>query len=166
MVGEGAEQAESNLLKCEIDLWRDIAFQMWKCTCLSHTDARGNPIYTAEAVGPYETAQGLFIGEGMVSAGECVEARAESDDVGFVALEIHPPSHYIQEEMQERGWSLSDLATRASLPEPVCVDVLAANRAVTPVVAKALSRAFGTSAVMWLRLEAAYRLYLAGVAKE
>jgi HTH-type transcriptional regulator / antitoxin HigA len=71
--------------------------------------------------------------------------------------EVFPPGEFIQEEMEERGWSQDDLAAIMGTSKGLISQLLNAKRAVTNDTAELLARAFGTSAVVWLNLEYQYR---------
>jgi HTH-type transcriptional regulator/antitoxin HigA len=68
------------------------------------------------------------------------------------------PGTIVKEEMEERGWSQVELAEILGRPPRLVNEVLAGKRAITPETAQGLASAFGTSAVMWLNLEAHWRL--------
>jgi len=70
------------------------------------------------------------------------------------------PGDLIQEELDERGWSQSDLAAILQRPSQAINEVIVGKKAITPETAVALGAAFGTSAQYWLNLESAYRLDL------
>lgn len=77
-------------------------------------------------------------------------------------IETYPPGELIREEMDERGWSQQDLASVMGTSQVTVSQLLNAKRSVTPRTAHALAAAFGTSAELWLNLDAQYRL---GIAK-
>ena len=77
--------------------------------------------------------------------------------LGRVPAECFPPASFILDGLDERGWTREDLIshvkpTRARMDVQ---DVLDAKR-VTPRAALALSRVFGTSAQLWLNLDASW----------
>jgi HTH-type transcriptional regulator/antitoxin HigA len=73
-------------------------------------------------------------------------------------LEAFPPGEYIRRELAKRGWSQLDLADILGRPAQVVNEIVAAKRSITPETASGLGDAFGTSAQVWLSLEASYQL--------
>jgi HTH-type transcriptional regulator/antitoxin HigA len=80
----------------------------------------------------------------------------ESD--GLSLAETFPPGEYIDEELKARGWTQEDLARILGKPFQAVNAIINAKKEITPETALALGKAFGTSAELWLNLEAAYRL--------
>ncbi len=72
--------------------------------------------------------------------------------------EAFPPGDYIREELEARGWTQMDLAEILGRAPQTVNEVVTAKRSITPEMARDLSRAFGTSAQLWLNLESAYQL--------
>jgi HTH-type transcriptional regulator/antitoxin HigA len=72
-----------------------------------------------------------------------------------------PPGTTIREEIAARGWAQEDLARIMGRPVQAISEILSAKKQITPETALGLAAAFGTSAEMWLNLEAKYRLRLA-----
>ncbi len=70
------------------------------------------------------------------------------------------PGEFILDELKERGWTQEDLAAILGRHPSVVSSVISGRVGVTPDTAKGLGSAFGTSAQLWLNLEAAYRLSL------
>lgn len=72
------------------------------------------------------------------------------------------PGEYVSDEIAARGWSVEELAKRmAQTPattfgDEFVKDFVNCKQDVTPFVAFALHRAFGTSAELWMNLQAAY----------
>jgi len=87
-------------------------------------------------------------------------------DTEFTPAEVFPPSEYIEEEMNARGWSVEDLARRMGGNYGVTVLSLQLLFAVQDThlmlgekTAKGLARAFGTSEALWTNLDAQWRRY-------
>ncbi|HZZ81471.1 MAG TPA: HigA family addiction module antitoxin [Gemmataceae bacterium] len=74
--------------------------------------------------------------------------------------EVFSPGEFIREELEARGWTQKDLAAIMGRPLPTINEIITAKKAVTPETAIDLSKAFGTSAELWMNLESAYRLSL------
>lgn len=73
-----------------------------------------------------------------------------------------PPGDILKEELEARGWSQVEFAEILGLSPRLVSEIISAKRAITPATAKAIGAAFGTSAQVWLNLEAAYQLDKAG----
>lgn len=69
-----------------------------------------------------------------------------------------PPGDILKEELEARGWSQIEFAEILGMSPRLVSEILSAKRAITPATAKAIAAAFGTSAKLWLNLEAAYQL--------
>ena len=82
--------------------------------------------------------------------------------IDFKAAEVFPPGEFIREKLEARGWTQNDLAEILGRPLAAVNQILQGKRAITPRTARELAAAFGTSAELWLNLETAYRLSLAG----
>lgn len=82
------------------------------------------------------------------------------DDNDIIPAEVFPPGEYIRDELEARGWEQRDLAAIMDRPERTISEIITGKRAVTAETARQLSAAFGTSAELWLNLEASYRLGL------
>lgn len=79
---------------------------------------------------------------------------------GQKALAI-PPGAYVQEELDEPGWTQLDLADILGRPIRLVNEIISGKRAITPETAQGLAAAFGTTAQLWMNLESTYRLRLA-----
>ena len=73
--------------------------------------------------------------------------------------EAFPPSEYLCDELEERGWTVADLATAMGQPVRTVTEMLNKETAITTETARALSEALGTTPEVWLNLQAAYGLY-------
>lgn len=65
---------------------------------------------------------------------------------------VFHPNELILEELQERGWSVRELATRSQLGEVMIRDVLDGKR-VTKMIAYGLSQAFLMSPQFWINMQ-------------
>jgi len=72
--------------------------------------------------------------------------------------EVFAPGVFVRDELEERGWSQTDLADILDRPVGLVNELIAGKRGVSPETAKGLAAAFGTSAELWMNLEAAYQL--------
>lgn len=78
---------------------------------------------------------------------------------------LHPfrpvkPGEILQDELEARGWTQADLAQILGRPVQVVNEIVAGKKTITAETAIALSKALGTSAEYWLKLDALYRLDL------
>lgn len=73
-----------------------------------------------------------------------------------------PPGEILKEELESRRWSQVEFAEILGVSPRLVSEILSAKRAITPATAIAIGAAFGTSAQVWLNLEAAYQLDKAG----
>ncbi len=78
----------------------------------------------------------------------------------FQLAEAFPPGQFLRDELEERGWTQSDLAEIMGRPVSVVNEIILGKRMVTPETARALADALGGSAQFWLKLESIYRLWL------
>lgn len=69
-----------------------------------------------------------------------------------------PPGEFIQDELDERGWTQEDLARVIGKHAPGLNLIITGKRAVTLETAQLLAAAFGTSPDFWLNLETAYQV--------
>jgi HTH-type transcriptional regulator/antitoxin HigA len=72
--------------------------------------------------------------------------------------EVFPPGEFLREELEERGWTQTDLAEILGRPFPLVNEIISGKRRITPETAVGLSAALGTSPEFWLNLEVAYQL--------
>jgi len=72
--------------------------------------------------------------------------------------EAFPPGEYIREELETRGWTQLDLAEILGRPAQAVNEIITGKRSISPVMAKALGDAFGTSPQLWINLDGAYQL--------
>lgn len=70
--------------------------------------------------------------------------------------EVFPPSDFIKEEMDARGWSREALAEKMGSTLSLLDEVLSGKHKVNVMVAYMLSQAFGTSAQLWIGLQKSY----------
>lgn len=76
-----------------------------------------------------------------------------------VAAEVFSPGEYIKEFLEGRGWTQDDLAAILGRPLQLVNEIILDKRGITPETAKGLAEAFGTTAQLWLNLDAAWQLY-------
>jgi HTH-type transcriptional regulator/antitoxin HigA len=76
-----------------------------------------------------------------------------------IPAEVFPPGEYIKDELEERGWTQLDLAEILGRPLQLVSEIILGKRGISPETARGLAEAFGTSAQLWLNLDAAWQLY-------
>lgn len=74
---------------------------------------------------------------------------------------VHPGEVLLEDFMKPLGLSASHLAAELGVPAPRVSQMARCKRAISADTALCLSRYFGTSAEMWLRLQAGYDLEVA-----
>jgi HTH-type transcriptional regulator / antitoxin HigA len=74
---------------------------------------------------------------------------------------VPSPGRIIRRELDARGWTQKDLAHIMDRPEQFISQIVNAHKRITPETALQLAAAFGTSADLWLNLEARYQLHQA-----
>lgn len=79
----------------------------------------------------------------------------------FTLPVIIPPGEHIQEMLDERGMSQTELARRMKRPTQVINEIVNGKKAITAETALQLEGALGVSAQTWMNLESSYRLALA-----
>jgi len=78
--------------------------------------------------------------------------------------EAFPPGEFLRDELDERGWTQEEFASIIGRPTAVVNQILSGKRGISPETAREIGAALGTSAIFWMNLEAAYRLWRAGPA--
>ena len=73
--------------------------------------------------------------------------------------EAFAPSEYLRDELEERRWTVADLAEAMGQPVHTVAEMLDQETAITTETARALSEALGITPEVWLNLQAAYRRY-------
>lgn len=81
-----------------------------------------------------------------------------------VPAEAFPPGEFLRDELEERGWTQEEFAGIIGRPKAVISQIISAKRGISPETAREIGAALGTSAMYWMNLEAAYRLWQAGPA--
>lgn len=81
-----------------------------------------------------------------------------------IPAEAFPPGEYLKDELEERGWTQEELASIIGRPTGLINQIVLGKRGISPDTAREIGAALGTSAIYWMNLEAAYRLWQAGPA--
>jgi plasmid maintenance system antidote protein VapI len=78
---------------------------------------------------------------------------------------ISSPGSYLLDELDDRGWSVGEFAQRAGITVEQVKAIIAATIPMTPRVADAIARAFGTDTEMWLSLERSFGRWKSSLAR-
>lgn len=81
-----------------------------------------------------------------------------------IPAEAFPPGEYLKDELEERGWTQEEFSSIIGRPPALVNQIISGKRGITPEAAREIGAALGTSAIYWMNLEAAYRLWRAGPA--
>ena len=71
-----------------------------------------------------------------------------------------PPGEYLRDELEERGWTVTEFSEIIGRPIQAVSEILNAKKEITAETAMAISAALGTTPEVWLNLQTRYRLYL------
>ena len=69
--------------------------------------------------------------------------------------EPFPPGEYLRDELEERGWTVTEFAEIIGQPVQAVSAILNGKKSITPDTALSFSEALGASAELWLNLETA-----------
>ena len=79
------------------------------------------------------------------------------DPSQYAPAEAFPPGEYLRDELDERGWTVTQFAEMIGQPVQAVSEILDAKTGITAETAVSISEALGTSAELWLNLETTYR---------
>lgn len=82
----------------------------------------------------------------------------------YTPAEVFAPGEYLRDELEERGWTVTEFAEIIGRPIQAVSEILNAKKDITPETAVSFSEALGTTAELWLNLQTAYKLHLQRVA--
>ena len=77
----------------------------------------------------------------------------------LTAAEAFPPGEYLRDELEERGWSEKEFAEIVGRPVQAVSEILNGRKQIVPETALAFAEALGTSAELWVNLQAAFNLH-------
>jgi HTH-type transcriptional regulator/antitoxin HigA len=77
----------------------------------------------------------------------------------IVPAEAFPPGEFLRDELAERGWAEGEFAEIIGRPVQAVSEILNGKKEITAETAVAIGAALGTTAEMWLNLQAVYRLH-------
>ena len=75
------------------------------------------------------------------------------------AAEVFPAGEYLRDELDERGWTVTEFAEILARPVQVVSEILNGKKEITTDTALAIGDALGTSPELWLSLQTNYRLF-------
>ncbi len=79
----------------------------------------------------------------------------------FKPAEVIHPGEILKEELDARGWSQTQFARIIDRPLQAVNEIANGRKRVTAATAKAFGAALGTSAELWVNLQAAHDLHTA-----
>lgn len=79
----------------------------------------------------------------------------------FKPAEVLHPGELLREELDARGWTQAQFAKIIARPLQAVNEIINGRKRVTAETAKAIGAALGTSAELWVNLQAAHDLHTA-----
>lgn len=73
--------------------------------------------------------------------------------------EVFPPGEYLRDEIEARGWTVTEFAQILGRPIQAVSEILNDKKEITAETALEIADALGTSPESWLNLQTAYRLH-------
>ena len=80
-------------------------------------------------------------------------------DTMLEAAEVFPAGEYLRDELDERGWTVTEFAEILARPVQVVSEILNGKKEITTDTALSIGDALGTSPELWLSLQTNYRLF-------
>ena len=77
----------------------------------------------------------------------------------YSPAEVFPPGEYLRDELDERGWTVTEFAEIIGRPVQAVSEILNGKKEITTETACALSEALDTTPELWLNLQTNYRLF-------
>jgi len=77
----------------------------------------------------------------------------------LIPAEAFPPGEFLRDELAERGWAEGEFAEIIGRPAQTVSEILNGKKEITPETAVAIGAALGTSAELWMNLQAGYQLH-------
>ena len=84
----------------------------------------------------------------------------------FNPAEVFPAGEYLRDELEERGWTVSEFAEILGRPIQAVSEILNGKKEITTETAFAFADALGTNPELWLNLQTNFRLHEARSATE
>ncbi len=73
--------------------------------------------------------------------------------------EVFPPGEYLKDELDERGWTVTEFAEIIGRPVQAVSEIINGKKEITVDTAVSFADALGTSPELWLNLQTNYRLF-------
>ena len=73
--------------------------------------------------------------------------------------EVFPPGEYLKDELDERGWTVTEFAEIIGRPIQAVSEIINGKKEITTETAIAFAQALGTSPELWLNLQTNFRLF-------
>ena len=80
-------------------------------------------------------------------------------DMAQAPAHAFPPGEYLRDELEERGWTVTEFSEIIGRPIQAVSEILNAKKEITTETAMAIAAALGTTPEVWLNLQTRYRLY-------
>lgn len=77
----------------------------------------------------------------------------------YEPAEAFPVGEYLRDEIESRGWTLTDFADIVGRPQQAISQIINGHKEITPRTASEIAAATGTNAETWLQLQDTYRLW-------
>ena len=77
----------------------------------------------------------------------------------YTPAEVFPAGEYLRDELDERGWTVTEFAEIIGRPIQAVSEILNGKKEITTETAISFSEALDTTPELWLNLQTAYRLY-------
>ena len=77
----------------------------------------------------------------------------------YTPAEVFPAGEYLRDELDERGWTVTEFAEILGRPVQAVSEILNGKKRITTETAISVGDATGTSPELWLNLETSYRLF-------
>lgn len=77
----------------------------------------------------------------------------------YTPAEVFPAGEYLRDELDERGWTVTEFAEILGRPVQAVSEILNGKKRITTETAISVADATGTSPELWLNLETAFRLH-------
>ena len=77
----------------------------------------------------------------------------------YTPAEVFPAGEYLRDELEERGWTVTEFAEIIDRPVQAVSEILNGKKEITTETAISFAEALGTSPELWLNLQTAFRLH-------
>jgi HTH-type transcriptional regulator/antitoxin HigA len=77
----------------------------------------------------------------------------------YTPAEVFPPGEYLRDELEERGWTITEFAEIIGRPIQAVSEILNGKKEITAETAVSFGQALGTTPELWLNLQTSYRLF-------